>query len=106
MQKNILATGLLVAVLLPMVLPNLAFAQYGGAAQNAPTLEEDLKLAKARIAAVQANPHAGSGTPFLSGGSDVVTAMLVTAGIFGTLFVIFVYRAHTIALKQEQEARR
>jgi len=101
MQNKYLASGLLVAVLLPMVLPNLAFAQYGGAATNAPTLEEDLKLAKARIAAVQANPGAGSGTPFLSG-SDVGTAMVLSALIFGTLFGIFVWRAHQAALIQEK----
>ena len=105
MQKRYVAYGLLIAVLVPMVLPNLAYAQYGGAAPNSPTLEENLKLARERIAAVQANPHAGSGTPFLDAGG-IVTAMLVCIAVFGTLFAICVFYAKSIIKNREQEARR
>lgn len=105
MQKQYIAYGLLIAVLVPMVLPNLAYAQYGGAATNSPTLEEQLKLARDKVNAVQNNPHAGSGTPFLAA-DGMVTAMLVSAAIFGTLFAICVFYARSIVKNREQEARR
>ena len=105
MQKQYIAYGLLIAVLVPMVLPNLAYAQYGGAAANSPTLEEQLKLAKGKVQEAQSNPHAGSGTPFLAA-DGMVTAMLVTAVIFGTLFAICVFYARSRIKRREQEARR
>lgn len=100
MQKQKIAIGLLIAVLLPIVLPNLAYAQYGGAAVNSPTLEENLKLAREKVAAVQADPQGGSGTPFLAA-DGMVTAMLVSAAVFGVLFGLFVWKAKAFQVPKE-----
>lgn len=105
MQTKHIAYALTIAVLLPIVLPNLAFAQYGGAATNSPTLEEQLKLAREKVQAVQNNPHAGSGTPFLDGGG-IVTAMLVSAGIFGTLFLVCIFMARSAVKNKDLQSRR
>ena len=101
MQKQFIAYALVAIVALPFVMQSPAFAQqYGQAATNSPTLEENLKLARERIAAVQANPHAGSGTPFLDAGG-LITGMVVVAVIFGVLFSIFVWQG-----KKAEEIRQ
>ena len=87
-----LAYGLLVAVLIPAVLPQLVFAQqYGGYPGNAMTLEQDLELAKKRVELVKEHPGDGSGTPFLSA-NGIVGATLISGSIFGGIFVAFVAR--------------
>lgn len=105
MQQRYIASAILVAVLLPIVLPNLAYAQYGGAAANSPTLEEQLKLAKEKVQAVAANPGAGSGTPFLAA-DGMVTAMIISAAIFGTLFAVCVLYAKSIIKNRERQVRK
>ena len=70
-----------------------AFAQYFGnvgseGETGKRTLEEALKIQQARVAAVQANPGAGSGTPYLSADS-VVGATLISAAIFGGIAALF-----------------
>lgn len=86
-----LAYGLLAAVLMPVVLPHLAFAQYGGYPGSTNTLEQDLDLAKKRVELVKENPY-GSGTPFLSP-SGVIGATLISGSVFGGIFVAFITRA-------------
>ena len=71
-------------------LGQLAFAQTYSPAYSQTTLEEQLQLAREKVQAVQANPHAGSGTPFLAA-DGMITAMLLSAAIFGTIFGIFVH---------------
>ena len=105
MQTKHIAYALTIAVLLPIVLPNLAFAQYGGAATNSPTLEEQLKLAREKVAAVKADPQGGSGTPFLDP-NGLVFAMVACAIIFGALFGVFVLMAHNAKKNKELESRR
>lgn len=105
MQTKQIALALTIAVLLPIVLPNLAFAQYGGAVTNSPTLEDQLKLAREKIQAVQANPGKGSGTPFLAA-DGMVTAMIISALIFGTLFGVCVLYARNIVKSREQQTRK
>ncbi len=88
-----LAYGLLVAVLMPTVFPQLVFAQqYGGYPGNTMTLEQDLELAKKRVELVKEHPGDGSGTPFLSA-NGVIGATLISGSIFGGIFVAFVARA-------------
>jgi hypothetical protein len=101
MKKPIIIGTVLLALFVASSLVPLAAAQnpgYGGGSQS--TLEEVLKLAKARLAAVQANPHAGSGTPFLDA-NGVVGASIIAGAVFGGIFVAFVVRA-----KQAERARR
>lgn len=89
-KRNIAMCSVLLSIVVFATVPHLAFAQYtpgGGLA-----LEDELKVAKARIDLVKANPGAGSGTPFLSAGG-IITAYIVVALIFGGLFGGFVYMA-------------
>lgn len=74
--------------------------QLGGGGQV--TLEDQLKLARERVAAVQANPHAGSGTPYLSA-NGVIGATIISGAIFGGIFVAFVFRAKQIEKARKQK---
>ncbi|MGI0066702.1 MAG: hypothetical protein ACREAT_08115, partial [Nitrosotalea sp.] len=82
--------------LLSVVMPHLAFAQqyggYGTSPGNAMTLEQELELAKRKVAIVKEHPGEGSGTPYLSA-NGVVGAALISGAIFGGIFVAFVVRA-------------
>lgn len=102
MKKPIIIGAALLALFVASSFAPLAVAQYGGVGGSnygASTLEEQLKLARARIAAVQANPHAGSGTPFLDA-NGVIGAVIISGAIFGGIFIAFVVRA-----KQFEKAR-
>ena len=68
---------------------NPAYSQgsYGGG-----TLEEQLKLARAKVAEAAANPHTGSGTPVLDAGG-VLGASIAVGAVFGGIFIAFVVRA-------------
>ncbi len=100
MKKPIIIGTVLLALFVASSLAPLAAAQYGGGgAYSASTQEENLKLAKARVAAVMNNPHAGSGTPFLDA-NGVVGASIISGAVFGGIFVAFVVRA-----KQAERAR-
>ena len=63
-------------------------------------LEQELALAKAKVTAVQNNPHGGSGTPYLDA-NGVVGASIISGGIFGGIFIAFVVKA-----KQAEKAKR
>ncbi len=100
MKKPIIIGAALLALFVVSSFAPFAAAQYagvGGGGQS--TLEEQLKLARARMAAVQANPHAGSGTPYLDA-SGVIGASIISGAIFGGIFIAFVVRA-----KQIEKAR-
>jgi hypothetical protein len=100
MNKPLIIGAALLGFFVASSFAPLAAAQYagvGGGGQT--TLEEDLKLAKSRIADVQANPHAGSGTPYLDA-TGTVGAIIISGAIFGGIFVAFVVRA-----KQAEKAR-
>jgi hypothetical protein len=98
-----LAYGMLLAVLLPVVLPQLAFAQqYGGYQSNTMTLEQDLELAKKKVEMVREHPGDGSGTPYLDV-NGVVGASIISGAIFGGIFLTFVVR--TKQYERTQKAR-
>lgn len=100
MEKPIVIGAALLALFVVSSFAPFAVAQYagvGGGGQT--TLEEQLKLARARIAAVQANPHAGSGTPYLDA-NGVIGASIISGAVFGGIFIAFVIRA-----KQIEKAR-
>ena len=105
MQQKYIATALLLAILLPTISTNLAFAQqYGATPQSGSTLEENLKLAHAKILEVQAHPGTGSGTPVLGAGG-IVTAMILVGAIFGGIFLFCVFYARSIVNKRKEMAR-
>jgi hypothetical protein len=68
---------------------NPAYSQGGG---GGVTLEEQLKLAHAKVTEAQANPHTGSGTPVLDA-TGVVGASIAVGAVFGGIFIAFVVRA-------------
>jgi hypothetical protein len=97
MKKPIIIGAALLALFVASSVAPFAAAQYvpGGGL----SLEDELKVARARIAAVQANPHAGSGTPFLDA-NGVIGASIISGAVFGGIFIAFVVRA-----KQIEKAR-
>jgi hypothetical protein len=102
MNKPIIIGAALLTLFVVSSFAPLAAAQYAGVGGTGGTmtLEEDLKLARSRIADVQANPHAGSGTPYLDA-NGVVGAIIISGAIFGGIFIAFVVRA-----KQVESARK
>lgn len=95
------AYGMLLAVLLSAVLPQLAFAQqYPGYSGSPMTLEQELILAKKKVEMVQAHPGEGSGTPYLNA-NGVVGASVISGAIFGGIFVAFVVRAKQYEFAQK-----
>ena len=99
MKKPIIIGTVLLALFVASSFAPFAAAQYTPVGGGASTLEEQLKLAKARLAAVAKNPHAGSGTPYLDA-NGVVGASIIAGAVFGGIFVAFVVRA-----KQAERAR-
>lgn len=87
-----IAYGIVLAALLPAVVPHLAFAQYGYHPDSTMTLEQELDLAKKKVEMVKAHPGEGSGTPYLDA-NGVLGASLISGAIFGGIFVAFVARA-------------
>jgi len=76
---------------LPMAAAQSPYSQspsYGGGV----TLEEQLKLAHAKVTEAAANPHTGSGTPVLDAGGTT-GASIVVGAIFGGIFLAFAIRA-------------
>jgi hypothetical protein len=99
MKTPIIVGTALLALYVVSTFAPFAAAQYqaGGGINS---LEEELKLARSKIQAVQNNPHAGSGTPYLDA-SGVVGASVIAGGIFGGIFIAFVVKA-----KQAEKAKR
>ena len=97
-NKPIIIGAVLLSLFATSAILPLAAAQY--APPGATTLEENLKLARDKIADVQKNPHTGSGTPVLDA-NGVVGASILVGAVFGGIFIAFVVRA-----KQAEKARR
>ena len=77
----------------------VAFAQYmgnvGDSGQTGTyTLEEALELQTRRIAAAEANPSSGSGTPYLDAGG-VVGAAVIAGAVFGGIAGAFFIRGRS-----------
>lgn len=102
MKTPIIIGTVLVALFVASTFAPFAAAQYAGIGGGGgpSSLEEQLKLARAKIQAVQNNPHAGSGTPYLDA-SGVIGASIIAGGVFGGIFIAFVIRA-----KQAEKAKR
>ncbi|MBC8516567.1 MAG: hypothetical protein ISR81_01100 [Nitrosopumilus sp.] len=77
----------------------VAFAQYMGnvgseGQTGSYTLEEALEIQTRRIAAAEANPSSGSGTPYLDAGG-VVGAAVIAGAVFGGIAGAFFIRGRS-----------
>jgi len=77
----------------------IAYAQYmgnvgSGGETGIGTLEEQLKLAKAKVDAAAANPGTGSGTPYLDA-SGVIGASIISLAVFGGISLVFFVRGRS-----------
>lgn len=97
-MANKLVITALVALAAAGPLVPLAFAQQYSQPTGGPTLEEQLKLARERIEIVREHPGQGSGTPYLDP-NGVVGATMISAAVFGGIFLAFVVRARQIEKK-------
>ena len=95
-KKSILA-GVLFAFMATATMLPLAAAQVYPTEKNGPTLEEELALAREKIAEVKAHPGEGSGTPVLSA-NGVVGASTIVGAVFGGIFIAFVVQAKRHAM--------
>jgi hypothetical protein len=90
----LLGTITLVLFVAATMLP-MAAAQYAGAGGGgATTLEEQLELAKRKVAAAEKNPASGSGTPYLDA-SGVVGASAIAGAVFGGIAIAFVVKGRS-----------
>jgi hypothetical protein len=100
MNTKILLTASLIAVFaIGMSASSVAFAQYMGnvgdqGETGSYTLEEALEIQTRRIAAAEANPSSGSGTPYLDAGG-VVGAAVIAGAVFGGIAGAFFIRGRS-----------
>ena len=102
MNTKILLTASLIAVVFTVgyyAENAVAFAQYmgnvGDTGQTGTyTLEEALEIQTRRIAAAEANPSSGSGTPYLDAGG-VVGAAVIAGAVFGGIAGAFFIRGRS-----------
>jgi len=98
-EKKSIIAGVLFAFMATATMLPLAAAQVYPTEKNGPTLEEELALAREKIAEVKAHPGEGSGTPVLSA-NGVVGASTIVGAVFGGIFIAFVVQAkrHAMAM--------
>jgi hypothetical protein len=101
MNTKILLTASLIAVFTVGLYADsaVAFAQYMGnvgseGQTGSYTLEEALEIQSRRIAAAEANPSSGSGTPYLDAGG-VVGAAVIAGAVFGGIAGAFFLRGRS-----------
>ncbi len=101
MNTTILLTASLIAVFTIGMSASsaVAFAQYMGnigseGQTGSYTLEEILEIQTRRIAAAEANPSSGSGTPYLDAGG-VVGAAVIAGAVFGGIAGAFFIRGRS-----------
>ncbi len=98
--KILLAASLIAVFTIGIYAENaVAFAQYMGnvgdeGQTGSYTLEEALEIQTRRIAAAEANPASGSGTPYLDA-SGVVGASVIAAAVFGGIAGAFFIRGRS-----------
>lgn len=95
MNKPILIGAAILALFVVSSLLPMAAAQYVGVGGGGnPTLEENLKLAKAKVQKAQENPASGSGTPYLDL-QGVVGGSIVAGAVFGGIALAFVVKSRS-----------
>ena len=95
MNKPILlGTITLVLFVAATTLP-MAVAQYAGVGGGGGiTLEDQLELAKRKVATAAKNPASGSGTPYLDA-NGVVGASAIAGGVFGGIAIAFIVKGRS-----------
>jgi hypothetical protein len=95
-NKPIIIGAVLLSLFAASAFLPMAAAQYSqtpaGGYNGGVTLEEQLKLAHAKVTEAAANPHTGSGTPVLDAGGTT-GASIVVGAVFGGIFLAFAIRA-------------
>lgn len=102
MSTKIILAASLIAVVFTMgyyAENAVAFAQYmgnvgGDGETGSYTLEEALELQRRRIESAEANPAAGSGTPYISA-DGVVGAAIIAAAVFGSVSGAFFLKSRS-----------
>lgn len=99
MNKAIFAGAILAITVLSVGMTEAAFAQYMGNVDPAGktgknTLEEALKLQRARVESAKSNPSTGSGTPYLAA-DGVLGASAIAAAVFGGIAAAFFIRGRS-----------
>ena len=95
MNKPIVIGATILALFAASTFLPMAAAQYTGVSGGGQTtLEEQLKLAKAKIEAVEKNPASGSGTPYLDA-TGVVGASVIAGAVFGGIAIAFVVKGRS-----------
>jgi hypothetical protein len=101
MNTKVLLAASLVAVFVIGIYGThaVAFAQYMGnvgseGQTGSYTLEEALEIQRRRVAAAEANPASGSGTPYLDAGG-VVGASVIAGAVFGGIAGAFFIRGRS-----------
>lgn len=99
-KPNMMAVSTIVilagsSLILPSIL-QFASAQYTGAPSTPGTIEEQLQLAKEKIANARQAGAYGSGTPMLGTNiSETVIFIAILVAIFGAVAGMFFYRSRT-----------
>jgi hypothetical protein len=100
MNKVVLITSLLAVYVIGYYgMAGVAYAQYmgnvgAGGETGSGTLEETLELAKRRVEAAAANPHSGSGTPYMDA-DGVVGSTAIAGAIFGGIAGALFFRGRS-----------
>lgn len=92
-KPMLLGTVMLALFVAAITLPTAA-AQYAGVGGGEYTLEDQLELAKRKVATAAKNPAAGSGTPYLDA-TGVVGASVIVGAVFGGIAIAFVVRGRS-----------
>ncbi|MBM3904487.1 MAG: hypothetical protein FJ357_05085 [Thaumarchaeota archaeon] len=100
MNKALFGAAIIAVAAISMGMTEQAFAQYMGnvdtesGKSGANTLEEALKLQRARVESAANNPSTGSGTPYMAA-DGVLGASAISAAVFGGIAAAFFFRART-----------
>jgi hypothetical protein len=95
MRQKTMLFGILLATFAAATLLPLAAAQVYEQPSNTMTVEQMLEKARERVQIVKEHPGQGSGTPYLDA-NGVIGASIISAAVFGGIFVTFIVRARQI----------
>ena len=95
MNKPIVIGATILALFVASTFLPMAAAQYAGVGGGGKVnLEEQLKLAKAKVQKAAENPGTGSGTPYLDA-NGVVGGSVVVGAVFGGIAIAFILKGRS-----------
>jgi len=95
MNKPIVIAATILALFAASTFLPMAAAQYAGVGGGGNVnLEEQLALAKSKVKAAEANPAAGSGTPYLDA-TGVIGGSVIVGAVFGGIAIAFVVKGRS-----------